>query len=93
MPHSWNGALLVRCVDFHDVYGPTVSEEAIQALVVSGETRSGGQAVNEKRLSQGWSVLDLYEIDVLDAGVDAFQGDENQANAVTNNFTQQNQQH
>lgn len=69
-----NGSILVRCVDFHDVYGPTVKEEAIQALVVSGETRSGGKAVNEKRASQGWHELDVYEIDVLHASFDASEG-------------------
>ena len=62
-----HGAVLARCVDFRDVYGPTVQEEAIEALVVSAETRSGGNAVNVKRTSQGWKTLDIYEIDVLDA--------------------------
>ncbi|KHN95465.1 pantetheine-phosphate adenylyltransferase family protein [Metarhizium album ARSEF 1941] len=69
-----NGAILVRCVDFHDLYGPTVKQQSIQALVVSGETRSGGQAVNDKRHSQGWPILDIYEIDVLDAGIDSVEG-------------------
>ncbi|OAQ63644.1 pantetheine-phosphate adenylyltransferase family protein [Pochonia chlamydosporia 170] len=71
-----NGAILVRCVDFHDIYGPTVKQESIQALVVSGETRSGGKAVNDKRHSQGWHLLDVYEIDVLGA----------QGNTTTDNF-------
>lgn len=69
-----DGALLVRCVDFSDVYGPTVKEEGIQALVVSGETRSGGKAVNDKRVEQGWAALDVFEIDVLDASVDGGAG-------------------
>ncbi|KAG5981278.1 hypothetical protein E4U55_003117 [Claviceps digitariae] len=73
-----NSSILVRCVDFHDLYGPTVKEEAIEALVVSGETRSGGDLVNQKRRSQGWSMLDVYEIDVLDARLDAAHGDEKQ---------------
>lgn len=69
-----SGRILVRCVDFHDLYGPTVKQESIQALVVSGETRSGGQAVNDKRHSQGWPILDIYEIDVLDAGIGPVEG-------------------
>ncbi|OAA52064.1 pantetheine-phosphate adenylyltransferase family protein [Metarhizium rileyi] len=69
-----DGAVLVRCVDFHDLYGPTVNQKSIQALVVSGETRSGGQAVNDKRHSQGWPLLDVYEIDVLDANIDTMEG-------------------
>ncbi|KAG5994108.1 hypothetical protein E4U54_003176 [Claviceps lovelessii] len=79
-----NNSILVRCVDFHDVYGPTVKEEAIEALVVSGETRSGGDLVNKKRRSQGWTILDIYEIDVLDAGPDAACAD--QKEETVNNF-------
>ncbi|KAK2598977.1 hypothetical protein QQS21_005582 [Conoideocrella luteorostrata] len=79
-----DGAILVRCVDFHDVYGPTVKEEAIQALVVSGETRNGGQAVNEKRRSQGWSMLDVYEINVLDANTKITNGERD--DIAVNNF-------
>ncbi|KAG6041740.1 hypothetical protein E4U17_001651 [Claviceps sp. LM77 group G4] len=73
-----NGSILVRCVDFHDVYGPTVKEEAIEALVVSAETRSGGDLVNKKRHSQGWSMLNVYEIDVLDTVFDTEPGKQKQ---------------
>ena len=62
-----NGAVLVRCVDIRDPFGPTICEEPIDAIVVSGETRSGGQAINERREARGWRALDIYEIDVLDA--------------------------
>ncbi|SPO06138.1 uncharacterized protein DNG_08827 [Cephalotrichum gorgonifer] len=61
------GAVVVECVVFQDLYGPTVTIEAMDALVVSGETRSGGKAVNDKRREQGWKELDVYEVDVLDA--------------------------
>lgn len=70
--------ILVRCIDLHDVYGPTVKEEGIKALVVSGETRSGGELVNEKRRNQGWSMLDVFEIDVLDACFDSSNNDQDQ---------------
>lgn len=59
--------LLVRCVRIADVYGPTITEEDIDAIVVSAETRAGGAAVNKKRAEQGWRELELYEIDVLSA--------------------------
>lgn len=59
--------VLVRCVNIPDPFGPTITEEAIDAIVVSGETRSGGQAINDKRLEKGWKGLEVYEIDVLDA--------------------------
>lgn len=61
------GAVVVECVVFQDLYGPTISVEEIEALVVSGETREGGKAVNDKRRGQGWRELDVYEVDVLDA--------------------------
>lgn len=61
------GAVVVECVVFQDLYGPTISVEEIEALVVSGETREGGKAVNDKRREQGWRELDVYEVDVLDA--------------------------
>ncbi|KAL7796873.1 hypothetical protein V8C37DRAFT_334099 [Trichoderma ceciliae] len=61
-----DGTVLVRCVNIHDPFGPTISEEIIHAIVVSGETRSGGQAINDKRTERGWKPLDVFEIDVLD---------------------------
>ncbi|KAL2169102.1 hypothetical protein VTG60DRAFT_6429 [Thermothelomyces hinnuleus] len=62
-----DGTIQVHCVRIQDAFGPTITIEEIQALVVSGETRSGGQAVNEKRLEKGWHALDVFEVDVLDA--------------------------
>ncbi|GFP59935.1 uncharacterized protein C1F12.08 [Trichoderma asperellum] len=61
-----DGAVLVRCVNIHDPFGPTITEEVMDVIVVSGETRSGGQAINDKRTERGWKPLDVFEIDVLD---------------------------
>lgn len=52
-----------------DPFGPTITDESITALVISGETRAGGKAVNEKRKEKGWKELEVFEVDVLDAGV------------------------
>lgn len=60
------GRLLVRCVNIPDPFGPTISEEDVDAIVVSGETRGGGTAINDKRAGQGWKGLEVYEIDVLE---------------------------
>jgi hypothetical protein len=38
-----------------------------EALIVSGETRSSRQAVDGKRVEQGWHALDVFEVDVLNA--------------------------
>ncbi|NXN13523.1 COASY synthase, partial [Indicator maculatus] len=45
-----------------DPYGPSVTDADLQCLVVSEETRSGGEAVNRKRLENGLPALALYEI-------------------------------
>jgi phosphopantetheine adenylyltransferase len=62
-----DGTISVRCVKFQDIFGPTITTKDIDALVVSGETRSGGQAVNERRMELGWHELAVFEVDVLDA--------------------------
>lgn len=58
----------VKCVEISDHFGPTITDESISALVISAETRSGGAAVNEKRREKGWVELEVFEVDVLDAG-------------------------
>ncbi|KAI2604365.1 pantetheine-phosphate adenylyltransferase-like protein [Hypoxylon fragiforme] len=62
-----NGTIEVRCVVIQDAYGPTITTENMDALVVSGETRSGGEAVNQRRKELGWRQLEIFEVDVLDA--------------------------
>ncbi|OTB02958.1 hypothetical protein M426DRAFT_74289 [Hypoxylon sp. CI-4A] len=62
-----NGTIEVRCVVIQDAFGPTITTENMDALVVSGETRSGGNAVNERRKELGWRPLETFEVDVLDA--------------------------
>ncbi|KAH7140110.1 hypothetical protein B0J13DRAFT_61394 [Dactylonectria estremocensis] len=62
-----NGTVQVRCVNIHDPFGPTITEESMDVLVVSAETRGGGKAINDRRTEKGWHPLKVYEIDVLDA--------------------------
>lgn len=64
--HYADGAVLVRCTVLNDPFGPTTEEEPIGAICVSGETRGGGKAVNDKRAAKGWHALDSYEVDVID---------------------------
>lgn len=59
--------ITIECVEIQDPFGPTITDESVTALVVSGETRSGGQAVNDKRIEKGWKALEVFEVDVLDA--------------------------
>lgn len=60
--------LTVRLVQIADPFGPTITEEDLGALIVSAETRSGGQAVNTERDKRGWAPLEVFEVDVLQAG-------------------------
>ncbi|GAB7358437.1 hypothetical protein MBLNU230_g2503t1 [Neophaeotheca triangularis] len=62
----YGNGMTVKYTEIQDAFGPTITEEAISALVLSGETRGGGQAVNDKRKEQGWPELDVFEVQVLD---------------------------
>ncbi|GKT92370.1 pantetheine-phosphate adenylyltransferase family protein [Colletotrichum tofieldiae] len=62
-----DGAITVECVEIQDPFGPTITQEEMDVLVFSGETRSGGQAVNDQRTALGWKPLETYEVEVLDA--------------------------
>ncbi|KAI1147095.1 cytidylyltransferase [Nemania diffusa] len=62
-----DGAIEIHCVVLRDAFGPTTAEEEMDVLVVSGETRSGGDAVNARRKELGWHSLEIFEVDVLDA--------------------------
>ncbi|KAI0593651.1 pantetheine-phosphate adenylyltransferase-like protein [Biscogniauxia sp. FL1348] len=59
--------VLIQCVVIQDAFGPTITTEKMDVLVVSGETRSGGDAVNNRRKELGWHPLKIFEVDVLDA--------------------------
>ncbi|GAA5964777.1 hypothetical protein JCM8115_005731 [Rhodotorula mucilaginosa] len=48
------------CVPLQDVYGPTATDPEIEALVVSDETRAGGQAINTLRASRSLSILRIF---------------------------------
>ncbi|RMJ24903.1 pantetheine-phosphate adenylyltransferase family protein [Aspergillus sp. HF37] len=60
--------LTLKLVPLSDPFGPTVTEEDINTLVVSKETKAGGAAVNAERAKKGWKSLDVFEIDVLSSG-------------------------
>lgn len=82
------GTVKVQCVEIQDPFGPTITDESVQSLVVSGETRSGGKAVNDKRKGLGWSELDVFEVDVLDArGLMADDGDQGTDGGNDEDFT------
>jgi phosphopantetheine adenylyltransferase len=63
--------LCLNFAEISDPFGPTITEEGISALVVSGETRKGGAAVNERRAAKEWKELEVFEVDVLSTDDDA----------------------
>lgn len=61
-----SSTLELRYVEIWDPFGPTITDPEIDTIVVSGETRSGGKMVNDKRVEVGMSELKIFEVDVLD---------------------------
>jgi phosphopantetheine adenylyltransferase len=64
---TYPSKVVIKYVEISDPFGPTITEESITALVISLETRSGGSAVNSKRVEKGWPSLEVFEVAVLDA--------------------------
>ena len=69
--NTLKSGLTIRYVEIFDPCGPTITDETITALVLSAETRGGGQVVNERRGGKGWPALEIFEVDVLDTGGDS----------------------
>ncbi|XP_027027399.1 bifunctional coenzyme A synthase [Tachysurus fulvidraco] len=58
-------SLQYEIVPLSDPFGPSVSDAELQCIVVSEETRRGGEAVNRKRTENGLAELVLYEIPLI----------------------------
>ncbi|XP_026057332.1 bifunctional coenzyme A synthase-like [Carassius auratus] len=58
-------SLKYEIVPLSDPFGPSISDPELQCIVVSEETRKGGEAVNRKRVENGLAELVLYEIQLL----------------------------
>ncbi|KAL7276749.1 hypothetical protein RUND412_000247 [Rhizina undulata] len=62
------GEVTVEVVEINDPFGPTITNKAITALVVSEETRGGGESVNVVRREKGWRALECWVVDVVEGG-------------------------
>jgi phosphopantetheine adenylyltransferase len=60
--------LAFKFVEISEMFGPTITEEDLDAIVVSKETRSGGALINDERTKKGWKALAVFEVDVLQSG-------------------------
>ena len=68
-------SLTLRCVELKDPYGPPIHDESISALVISAETKSGGEAINSKRIQKGWLPLDVYQVNIIEPLQQTHDGD------------------
>ena len=55
-------------VMINDIYGPTLKDKDIDVLVVTGETKEGGEKVNKRRRESGLSELKIIEVPLVSAG-------------------------
>ncbi|KAF6028484.1 COASY [Bugula neritina] len=61
-------------VTLRDVYGPTVTDEKLQCIVVSEETKKGADMINQQRVGRGFSPMAKFCIPlVADDSHDAHQ--------------------
>lgn len=58
-------SLQYEIVPLSDPFGPSVVDSQLQCIIVSEETRKGGESVNKKRIENGLPGLVLYEIQLL----------------------------
>ncbi|PRP75471.1 hypothetical protein PROFUN_15721 [Planoprotostelium fungivorum] len=59
-----------RIVELHEPNGPTTEEEDVEAIVVTSETRKGGESINQIRQSKGWRALDIVEAAIVENQAD-----------------------
>ncbi|KAG0240883.1 hypothetical protein B0O80DRAFT_459307 [Mortierella sp. GBAus27b] len=62
---AFKRGLVYEVVPIHDIYGPTITDDKLQALMVSKETLKGGAAVNEERGNRNLSPLKIEVINVI----------------------------
>ncbi|MED6238538.1 hypothetical protein ATANTOWER_024180 [Ataeniobius toweri] len=58
-------SLQVEIVPLEDPFGVSIVDPLLKCIVVSEETRKGGEAVNKKRVENGLQLLVLHEIQLL----------------------------
>ena len=66
--------LFVDAVSISDVCGPAGTEPALQLLVLTDETKSGGETIRKVRAENQVPPIDMYAVSLVDSGGDAAGG-------------------
>ena len=56
----------VETAQIYDPFGPTITDPDLQCIVVSEETKAGGEAVNTERKKRNFPELDIVTIGLVD---------------------------
>lgn len=75
-------SLHYEIVPITDPYGPTITDPDINCIVVSAETRKGGEKVNSERKKKGMSELSMYVVDLVE-NTDTIPGEEDKLSSST----------
>lgn len=59
-----DSSITYNVVPINDMYGPTKTDPMLEMIVVSQETKRGGDKVNELRLQRNLNKLDIYVVDM-----------------------------
>ncbi|KAG0257976.1 hypothetical protein DFQ27_004871 [Actinomortierella ambigua] len=63
--NTFKRGLRYEVVPISDIYGPTITDDNLQALMVSKETMKGGAAVNQERVNRKLPPLAIEVINVI----------------------------
>ncbi|XP_078047620.1 bifunctional Phosphopantetheine adenylyltransferase - Dephospho-CoA kinase [Augochlora pura] len=60
-----DSTLIYDVVEINDMYGPTKHDPTFELLVVSEETKRGGDKVNEMRMQKNLCTLDIHVVELV----------------------------
>lgn len=61
-----NRNLVYSIVPISDIYGPTITDEELECIVVSDETVRGALKINKARSDLGWQELKIHVVNLLE---------------------------